>query len=502
MNGVSNGHSSAALQWKVGLVNYANKYLTAETFGFKVNVTGAALKKKQTWTLEQDLNEEVVYIKSHLGKYLSADKYGNITCDAGEDEFDASAKFVIEYATDGSGKWHFRNVQHGNYLGGTDENLKCFAKTPTNAEQWTVQLSIHPQVHLQNVNRRRYAHLNNDEIQCTEVTPWGQDALIILEFVDGKYALKTCDNRYLHKNGHLVENLDNDSLFSLAVKSGQHSGLAFQDSEGRYLTAVGSTASMKGRNKTITKDELFTIEDSHPQIILIAYTGKKVSTKQGVDITANQDEETDNETFQAEYVKSREKWAFKTIHNKYWTFDQVTSGVQDKSSEIKAECLFDLEWQGDGSIALKACNGLYIFNKQTGCLLAQSTTITDKEKFKVKIVNRPLLVLKSEHGFVGQKTSTNLEYCCNRATYNIIFMEPSPEGGSYRFKGTNGKYWSLTSDNTVNPNSDSPVDFILEFQPESKLTIKAPNGKFLKGEQNGLFRALAEDQASATLWEY
>lgn len=97
--------------------------------------------------------------------------------------------------------------------------------------------------------------------------------------------------------------------------------------------------------------------------------------------------------------------------------------------------MFDLEWQGDGSIALKACNGLYIFNKQTGCLLAQSTTITDKEKFKVKIVNRPLLVLKSEHGFVGQKTSTNLEYCCNRATYNIIFMEPSPEGGSYRFKG-------------------------------------------------------------------
>jgi len=77
MNGV-NGHSSAALQWKVGLVNFANKYLTAETFGFKVNVTGAALKKKQIWTLEQDLNEEVVYIKSHLGKYLSSDKYGMV----------------------------------------------------------------------------------------------------------------------------------------------------------------------------------------------------------------------------------------------------------------------------------------------------------------------------------------------------------------------------------------------------------------------------------------
>jgi len=56
--------------------------------------------------------------------------------------------------------------------------------------------------------------------------------------------------------------------------------------------------------------------------------------KTGVDITANQEEETDNETFQAEYIKQHNKWAFKTIHNKYWTFDQVTSGVQDKSSEM------------------------------------------------------------------------------------------------------------------------------------------------------------------------
>ena len=101
----------------------------------------------------------------------------------------------------------------------------------------------------------------------------------------------------------------------------------------------------------------------------------------------------------------------------------------------KNECLFDVEWQGDGSVAIKACNGHYIFNKQTGSILAQSTTVTEKEKFRVKIINRPLLVLKCEHGFVGQKTATNLEYCCNRSTYNIIFMEPNPDGGSYRFKG-------------------------------------------------------------------
>lgn len=72
----------------------------------------------------------------------------------------------------------------------------------------------------------------------------------------------------------------------------------------------------------------------------------------------------------------------------------------------------------------------------------------------------------------------------------------------YYFTGSNGKYWSVSSENTVNPDSATPVDFIVEFQPESKLTIKAPNGNFMKGEQNGLFRALAQDQESATLWEY
>lgn len=68
--------------------------------------------------------------------------------------------------------------------------------------------------------------------------------------------------------------------------------------------------------------------------------------------------------------------------------------------------------------------------------------------------------------------------------------------------GPNGKYWNVTSDNAVNPDSDTPIDFVVEFYPESKLHIKAPNGNFLKGEQNGLFRAVADNQESATMFEY
>lgn len=63
----------------VGLINGQYKYLTAETFGNKINANGTAMKKKQQWSLElfpfpgqsEEVSEfEYVAIKSHLGNYL------------------------------------------------------------------------------------------------------------------------------------------------------------------------------------------------------------------------------------------------------------------------------------------------------------------------------------------------------------------------------------------------------------------------------------------------
>ena len=43
----TNGTSAEAFSWKFGFANQKGKYLTAEKFGFKLNVSGASLKAKQ-----------------------------------------------------------------------------------------------------------------------------------------------------------------------------------------------------------------------------------------------------------------------------------------------------------------------------------------------------------------------------------------------------------------------------------------------------------------------
>lgn len=277
-NGVASGD---ALTWKMGLVNNAGRYLTAETFGFKINASGTHLKKKQLWTIEHDAkDDDVIYIKSHLGRYLGADKKGNVKCDG--ERKDAEDRFSIEYAKDGSGRWAIRSKSHGYYFGGSEDALRCYEKTPSESEWWTVRLAVHPQVNFKNVNRKKYARLADDDtIHVDNVIPWGPNALLTLEFVDGKYAVKTCDGRYLNRAGSLDERAANDNLFTLEIKSGQNAGMALKDCTGKYLSSIGMHGTMKAGKGTLGKDELYMLEDSQPQVYITAHNGKRVSYLQG-----------------------------------------------------------------------------------------------------------------------------------------------------------------------------------------------------------------------------
>jgi fascin 1/2 len=67
-----------------------------------------------------------------------------------------------------------------------------------------------------------------------------------------------------------------------------------------YLTALGAKGTLKATKERIGLDELFVLEDSHPQIKMVAVNKRRVSVRQGQEVSANQDDVTDAEFFQLE----------------------------------------------------------------------------------------------------------------------------------------------------------------------------------------------------------
>ena len=70
-----------------------------------------------------------------------------------------------------------------------------------------------------------------------------------------------------------------DCYFSCEYHGGH---IALRDQEGLYLALIGSRATLKTRSKVVTKDELFSLEDSLPQASFVAASNTRyVSVKQG-----------------------------------------------------------------------------------------------------------------------------------------------------------------------------------------------------------------------------
>nr|XP_019950310.1 PREDICTED: fascin-2-like isoform X1 [Paralichthys olivaceus] len=503
-----------ALKLQFGLINYENRYLTAEAFGFKVNASGTSMKKKQIWTLEQDEQDsQVVFLRSHLGRYLASDKDGKILC--GAEKPDPDCRFLIVPQSDG--RWALQSEPYLRYFGGSADYLSCFAQVVGEQELWAVHLALHPQASLLSVARKRYAHLSSSdgEISVDSNIPWGVVSLVTLVYLDGKYSLKTCDSRFLSNDGKLVKENNNNTSFTLELKSGK---LAFKDCDGKYLTPVGPTGTLRsGRCSKPGKDELFDLEESHPQVVFQAANKRFVSVKQGVSVSANQDVETDMETFQMEIDKESKKALFRTNGGSYWTL--VSHGeIQSTATEVEINTMFDIEWRGQ-RVALKARNGKYVCTKKNGQLSAVSDTVGksfaarcltsihlylsfsagDDELLLMKLINRPMLILHGENGFVcHHKSSNTLD--ANRSVYDIFSLIFND--GAYNVKSVSGKFWYVSSSGLVCSDGEKPEDFFLEFLEHGRVAIKGSNGKYLRGDQGGTLMGDGTSVDASSLWEY
>ncbi|XP_072167709.1 fascin-like [Diadema setosum] len=492
------------LKYKFGLINSAGKYLTAEKFGGKVNASGASLKAKQVWTLEQDEGTSISYLRAPSGNYLSADKNGNVFCDVECKTDSEDVRFNIDRLDDG--KWALMNERYKRYLGCNGENLTCTASnTDDPSVKWIVQLAIHPQVCMKNFQHQRYAHLKinedgSDKVVVEELVPWGADSTLTLAYLgQGKYALEAFNGKFVQSNGELSASATPEAEFTLLFQSGH---LVLRDNAGHYLGVASGSKALKSSSKIgISKENYFILEDSAPQGAF-QYGSKFASLKQGEDVSfklLSDDEITDTETFQLEFI-STDLYAVRVCDTKktsadvrYWK--RVGAGIQaNGTSKEDANCQFAVEYEGK-HMYLRAPGGKYIGVRDNGHLYQED----NRKDFVFRLLNRPKLVLKCLHGFVGVKDS-KAELACNRSNFDVFSV--SYKEGGYTIQDSEGRYWSIDDADRVVLGASQGL-FFFEFHELSKFAIRAEsNGKLIKGEQSGLFTANGADVTRDTLWEF
>lgn len=250
------------------------------------------------WALELN-KDETVFLKSHTGHYVTTNKYGSVRCESKNRT--AEGKFSVNFSPFGLGRWAFKSEMFDTYLGGTKDKVVCMSRKITEEELWFVKMVMHPQIALGNKRRRRYFSLDENEIKCFNIIPWGPSSILTMEYYFGKYLIKTPDNHYVLKNGTLTVSREKEAQYTLELRVNQQSqleGIAFRDDEGKFLSGVGASGILKSRNKNISDDEIFSLEESPPQIVLETSNGANASIQSGFELWASSRKTTDKEIFQ------------------------------------------------------------------------------------------------------------------------------------------------------------------------------------------------------------
>lgn len=151
----------------------------------------------------------------------------------------------------------------------------------------------------------------------------------------------------------------------------------------------------------------------------------------------------------------------------------------------------------------------------------------EDEKLTLKLINRPMLILRGENGFICHHRNSNT-LDASRSVYDIFTLQFN--NGAYHIKGqikrplkqrtateycfctihwfvfyqtgVDGRFWYVNSAGLVCSDGEVPEDFTLELLEHGRLAIRGKNGKYLRGDQGGTLKGDGLSLSSSALWEY
>lgn len=139
----------------------------------------------------------------------------------------------------------------------------------------------------------------------------------------------------------------------------------------------------------------------------------------GESLSAQQNDFNHKIIHQIEFDNESGGCFFRSANGKLWTIVTVKD-VEASATEKNKTTLFDLEYSCDGKISIKKkYTDSFLTISISGKLMAKTTDFSIN--FCLKIVNRPIILLRTEHGWIGPNTSGELE--CNKAVGSIQHLE-------------------------------------------------------------------------------
>jgi len=473
------------LESKLLLTNF----FTVETFGDQLNASGTSLRSKQVFTLLT--NGTQFALKTHKGKFLTADHKEVKATGAGPG---ANEWFNFNW---NNGVTYFQTAD-GKYLSASADGVISLAASVGANEEFEVHINYHPQICLQ--TQKRYLSVEKDQVVNSLFTQFGKETLLTLEGTGerGRYAIRGCNGKYFTVDG-------NGNVTATATTKGPAESFVFEFHQaqlavksigsGKYLTPQGN--GIKAIRPNVTPKEVFVLEDSDAQVTLKACINGKWLAFQGTNLISNKTTIEKDNIFMLQFNDAKKKWMFRTSSEFYIRVDG-TGCVTVEGKVADDNSLFDIEYVGDGKIALKAANGKYLSAAKLGGIDCKAGEVGDQNKFLIYFFNRPQIVfLADQRSFVG--IDKNGKVMSNRALPEAFTLEFNE--GKYSIKSNDGKYLKTGADQSKLELSPTPEMFEIEFYL-NKLSLKNSSGKYVKSENQGWLVATVAKPGETELFEF